>query len=124
MVTKDDDRIERWCRTVRDRVRELREQYPVDVLAVEGLTTPNPHMGRGTNVIKAYGETYAVIGALSDLLDLLVRPKKAGKRPPAEYPDALWSAREDPRNGGKGTGVLRHVRSAWDIAGTAYDHHR
>lgn len=84
------------------------------VVAVESLRPPSPHMGL-TNVAGAMA-TAAVIGAVVEwankrLLELLlVEPAELGKSPLQAYPAELRGVRET-----KGTGILRHARSAWDV---------
>lgn len=97
-----------------------------DVSALEDLRVPNSHVGRGTAQVRAFGDTSRVIGHLeaTGIPWRMVAPGRNGSCPrrmdpkdwASTYPDELWSPREDPRNGGKATGVLRHARSAWDVA--------
>mgnify|MGYP007071578864 CR=1 FL=1 len=90
-------------------------------LAVEDLTHPNPHLGLA-NVTGLLG-TAQVLGLVRHLAagwveagDLegwvLVPPAGHGSAPLRSYPAPLVGERET-----KGTGRLRHARSAWDIAG-------
>jgi hypothetical protein len=85
-----------------------------DLLAIEDLRAPNPHLGL-TNVTGALGAAM-VLGAILDRWAdvLLVAPGGHGSGLLLAYPAELRGPRER-----KGTGVRRHLRSAWDIAGAA-----
>lgn len=77
---------------------------------VEDIVAPNPHLGLSNP--KHAINTARLIGYLEALYDCeLVRPGKKGGRPLSEYPAALVADNEP-----KGTGKLRHARSAYDIA--------
>ena len=82
------------------------------LVAVEDLNDPNPHMG--VTAVRGIIDTAQVIGALSVTLPIVrIPPGRHGSAPLAAYPTALRGAREL-----VGKGKLRHVRSAWDVAGT------
>jgi hypothetical protein len=87
----------------------------LDAVAIEAIDKPNPHMGI-TNVAGAIA-TGAVVGAVTawassiGLRVLLVETAGFGKSLLATYPAPLRGEREV-----KGTGVLRHCRSAYDVA--------
>jgi hypothetical protein len=86
-------------------------------LAVEDKLAPNPHLGM-TNpgpVIQAAKVHGAVLGRFDFLHPEVVRPGKHGSGPLAAYPPALRPT----RGSGRGYDVLRHCRSAWDIAAAA-----
>ena len=104
--------------------QDLLSEWHPDVAALEGLNVPNSHMGRGTAQVRSYGETNRIIGHLEALgwAWVVIAPKGNGSAAPSSYPDALYGEREHPANGGKGTGKLRHARSAWDVAGKAVAH--
>ena len=90
------------------------------IVAVENLNPPTPHMGM-TSVTGLIG-TAQVIGALHTVPAqvLLVPPGGHGSGPLAAYPSPLRPA----RGLGRGRDSLRHVRSAWDVAGAAQSIHR
>ena len=81
-------------------------------LAVEGVVEPSPHMGL-TNV-RGLLDTAVVFGALAATYPglIVVRPGGNGSAPLRSYPAVLVGENER-----KGTGKLRHVRSAYDVAG-------
>jgi hypothetical protein len=98
-----------WVRGTLYDVLRAGERYHV---AVEGLVEPNPHMGM-TNV-RALIDTAQVLGALRMEYreTVLVRPGGHGSLPRQAYPPELIG----PREGAALKGVLRHCRSAWDVA--------
>lgn len=82
------------------------------VVAVEGLSEPNPHMG--TIAVMGIMGTAAVFGAVVGVITdaVVVEPAGHGKAPMPAYPRQL-----QPTTGhGKGHDNLRHCRSAYDIA--------
>ena len=84
-------------------------------VAVEDVTEPNPHMGL-TNVKGLIG-TARILGAVMGFYPctILVPPGRNGSGPLSAYPLALRPT----RGSGRGRDGLRHVRSAWDVAGAA-----
>lgn len=85
------------------------------IVALEGVRAPNPHV-RMSNV-SALLDTAQVIGGLRwRLADrcVMVDPGGHGSQLLASYPAELVGERER-----RGTGKLRHMRSAWDVAGAA-----
>lgn len=88
----------------------------VDVVAIEGVNAPTPHMGvtNPSGVIAAA----VVVGWLlaRHTGAVLVAPGGHGAAPLAAYPPSLVGARE---TGVYGTGVLRHARAAYDVAAAA-----
>lgn len=100
------------------------------LIAIEGVVAPSTHInGKKRFVdpqhVQAGAVTYGVIlGVLmcGEFPIVTVRPNGHGSRHEALgldvrrlYPAALVGPREGPA----GTGRLRHVRSAWDVAGAA-----
>lgn len=88
---------------------------PGDLVAIEDTVAPSPHMGL-TNV-SGLMTTERLLGALLWAFPdaVLVPPAGNGSGPLSAYPEALRPTR------GKGAGrdLLRHCRSAWDVAGSA-----
>lgn len=86
-----------------------------DLLAIEAVHPPNGHLGM-TNVAGALGLA-AVTGALigwaqgEDLPVMAIDTDGHGQGPLLGYPKDLVGPMEK-----KGTGVLRHCRSAYDVA--------
>jgi hypothetical protein len=86
------------------------------VVAVEALEGPNPHLG----MTNAAGQiaTAAVAGAVAGwaivhgLEVVVVSPARHGSSSIRAYPKELQGEREGPA----GTGILRHCRSAYDVA--------
>lgn len=81
-------------------------------VAVEDVIEPNPHL----NLVAVRGilDTAQVLGAIrwhSRNSLTVIRPRRHGSLPLSAYPKQLVGPTEK-----KGTGVLRHCRSAWDIA--------
>lgn len=116
------------CVVIREKDQELKP-YILEVIAcledgyiddetmagVEGVDAPLPYIDgelRLNNPMPII-ETGAVFGAVIGRWPeaLVIPPGKNGKGPRRNYPAALWGAREE-----KGTGRLRHCRSAWDVA--------
>jgi hypothetical protein len=112
-------------------VRKLIELHDVDLVGLEGVVRPNPHVKRkGRNVVTdpapiiataiVLGHLTAVAGSLG-VAAVWVPPGKNGSLPLYAYPAELVSDAER-RHGlnrvGDG-GILRHARSAFDVAGTA-----
>ena len=115
-------------RVVRQPGSSLRADYVQDVLAaaermvervycslvaIELVTAPVPHMG--TIAVGGLLGAAAIAGALiafaGDRDVILVPPQSYGSAPLAAYPPKLIGPRER-----SGSGVLRHARSAWDVA--------
>lgn len=102
-----------------------------DHIAVEGLTPPSPYINGKKQLIRpehvmnvsvTYGWVLAVLAVHLDRTFVIVQPNGHGSRHEALgldvrrlYPAELIGHREGPA----GTGILRHARSAWDIAGAA-----
>ena len=87
--------------------------------AVEDLNDPNPHMG----IVNLRGliDTAQVLGVILHVHPsaIVVPPGRHGSAPLKSYPAELVGARE-----AKGTGRLRHCRSAWDIASVGLTLHK
>lgn len=83
-------------------------------IAVEDLNDPTPQMG--TTSVRGLIGTAQVLGAIVMHWPAvtLVPPGAHGSKPLAAYPRELVGDREK-----SGAGVLRHARSAWDVAGAA-----
>ena len=92
----------------------LVDEYDVDAVAVEGYKPPNPHMGmiNVAGLLDACAVCGAALAAPIRVVTYLVTPGGHGAAPLQAYPSQLIGKREK-----KGTGLLRHCRSAWDIAG-------
>ena len=97
-------------------------EAPWPVVAVEQVNRPNPHLG----MINPQGamDTSRMIGALVASVQCnaagnvyMIEPNKHGSGPLASYPPELVGPRE---KGVYGSGKLRHERSAYDVALTAY----
>ncbi len=97
-----------------------RDTHAAAGVAVEDALPPNPHLGisNPAGIIAAAKVLGAVVGLIPDAV--IVRPGRHGapaanrRELEARYPAELIGARET-----KGTGALRHVRSAFDVAGAA-----
>lgn len=91
---------------------------PHALLAVEDLNHPNPHLGLAN--VEGLMATAQVLGAIrrhatrTYLRLVLVPPGRHGSAPLQSYPRELVGERER-----AGTGRMRHLRSAWDVAGAA-----
>lgn len=81
------------------------------IIAIEDVIPPNPHAGmmRPGDLIAVSMVAGALFARFPDAV--IVRPGKHGSHPLGTYPPVLVGAGER-----KGTGKLRHARSAWDIA--------
>lgn len=93
------------------------------VVGAEGIEAPKPYIDgklRFTNPLPIM-ETSAVFGAVLGRWPevYVVPPGGNGSAPRNAYPAALWGASEP-----KGTGILRHARSAHDVALQARRLHR
>lgn len=95
------------------------ERYRPVMLAAEDLVDPTPQMG--VTAVAGLLGTSRMIGHLEALFPdlVLVRPGGHGSQPLELYPPALVGARER-----SGEGILRHARSAWDVAGEAIRYRR
>lgn len=148
MVVRDRDRLVGWHLCSRghqpiadyidqllgmavDLAHDTADAGGLDLIAIEGLNDPSPHMGMTS--VRGLIDTATVIGALlawsgidGDPLGLLVDPGGHGSAAEglgragllACYPHQLVGDRED-----KGAGRLRHVRSAWDVAAAGARQH-
>lgn len=117
-----------YLRSVADAIEPLAGQ--IDHVAVEGLVAPSPYIGGKKQLIRpehvmnvsvAYGWVLSVLVNVLDLEPIIVRPDGHGSRHEALSLDVRRLYPADligPREGPAGTGILRHARSAWDIAGT------
>lgn len=113
------------------RVAELLEAHGCRLIAVEGVTKPNPHVTRRngksltdpTGILGAAMVLGAVIGAHPEAV--IVPPGGNGSRVLALYPLELVGSREAAAGRNRiGMGQLRHARSAFDVAGQAGVHAR
>jgi len=107
------------------------DRHRVDLLAVEGITEPNPHLGlTNTGAIIAASMVFGAVTSRGYGCRLvIIRPGKNGSRPLGWYPDALVSDRERVAVGPSyapwrtrtaGRGALKDQRSAYDVAVTAH----
>lgn len=81
-------------------------------IAIEDVVDPNPHLG--ITAVRGIIDTAQVVGLLRYRYRksaVLVRPRGHGSLPLSAYPHQLVGPTER-----KGEGVLRHARSAWDVA--------
>lgn len=116
----DQPRLAAYLEEVLVAVEGLKATHAGDVIAVEDTLPPNPHLGisNPAGIIAAAQVLGAVLAMFPDAI--IVRPGGHGAPASsrleleARYPAELIGARET-----KGTGALRHVRSAWDVAGAA-----
>lgn len=106
----------------------LRHHGPTNVLALEAVTPPSPHLGT-TNPAGAIAIGF-LIGYLAawgyerleldpDAGVLVIDTEGHGKQRLEVYPPALRPTRGQ----GKGKDLLRHARSAYDVALAARFHH-
>lgn len=108
-------RVDQWVR--RDPATGLAMEDVTDPVGYE-FVTPGHLIGLGI-AVGALRQRYRGI--------LLVRPGKHGRRPLVSYPEALVTPGERQHAARKATwgrdapqnSVLRHARSAWDVAGAA-----
>lgn len=126
LVLRDGDRFAGGGLLVRERGEQLAAyvdsvadavaQAEADLVAVEAVKPPNPHV-RVTNVSGVL-DTAAVFGAVCAVVPaarlVVVQPGGHGSGPLTAYPAELVGHRER-----EGHGKRRHLRSAWDLAGAA-----
>lgn len=114
LVTAEKGMCAGYLREVVGAVSTLAAEHSIAFLAVEDLVHPNPHLGLAN--VAGLMDTAQVLGALRVYFPLLilVRPGGHGSAPLASYPLELVGVREK-----RGTGRMRHLRSAFDIAGAA-----
>lgn len=97
-----------------------------DLICVEDVTTPSPHLRQKMIDPTPIIETAAVAGAVAgwawcDWAPVeWVPPGGNGSGPLAAYPTELRPT----RGRGAGKDSLRHMRSAWDVAGRGLQLHR
>lgn len=103
---------------------ELADVHAVDLVAVESVVAPNPHVNRRngkatTNPTGALGAAMVYGAILRDWpAAVIVAPAGNGSLPLSAYPPELVSDQERRRGLNRiGDGKLRHVRSAYDVAG-------
>lgn len=110
--------------------RPTRARSPVTRLAVavEGLRPPSPHVrrrdGRSTTDPTHVLAAAVVLGAVRDAYPaaLVVPPGRNGTQLLATYPPELVTPAERRQGLNRPAGesaLIRHARSAWDVAGTA-----
>ena len=95
----------------------------VDVYALEDVTPPRGFKNGRRDAIQP-GSLIGVSAMAGFFLStipgvVLIPPARNGSRPLTSYPPQLVGPRE--KTGG---GILRHARSAWDVAGAASNNHR
>lgn len=109
--------LDLWCKQVLGMLDvTCGRPYPPDLIAVEGLHEPTPHMGMTS--LRGLLDTATVLGAViawawpdPDLHVVVVPPSGHGSLPVEAYPDELVGSGEK-----RGKGRMRHVRAAHDIA--------
>lgn len=106
-----------WVHGAVDRCYALAAAHRPDLVAVEGVRAPNPHVRRrdGNSVTNPTGiiDTAAVYGALVVALSAFtVAPGGNGSRIAAAYPEGI-------AKGARLGGPSEHARSAYDVALTA-----
>ena len=104
-----------YVTAVIETVEARRHRLYPDVIAVEGVKRPNPHV-RLSNP-QGIIDTAVIFGAILGQWPtaVVVPPGEHGRGPLQAYPPALRPA----RGHGKGADALRHCRAAWDIASAA-----
>ena len=115
VVQRKGSSLQEWVVAVWDAQWDLLDKAPGPgpevLVCVEDVIAPNPHLG----LIQVRGllDAAAVLGVvLLDWGDVqVVPPDGHGSAPLRAYPPELVGPNEP-----RGTGVLRHCRSAWDIA--------
>lgn len=123
VVTRDADLdvyLAEICETIRIARSHLRhtarESGARTAVAVEDVVDPTPHMG--TVTVRGLIDAAQVLGAVVRTFNAQrIRPASHGGGLLAAYPEALRGPREK-----KGTGRLRHARSAYDVAVTWLRH--
>lgn len=123
LVERGDD-FGGYLREVLSAIDAFDWEFGCDLICVEGLNPPNPHLGM-TNVGWLM-DTAQVLGAVRARWPdcVVVPPARHGKTPDLpqphldaymadRYPANLIGSRE---RGGKYGGKLRHARSAFDVA--------
>ena len=91
-------------------VRSRLDEFDADLVTLEGLKEPNPHLGMTST--RGLISTATVFGAVQITFECeVVQPGGHGLGPPGAYPEAIRIPA-----GGKGNDKLRHCRSAYDIA--------
>lgn len=123
--------LERWANTVANHATAIAHAHAPDLVAIEGIAAPTPHMG--TIAVGALLDTAYVAGALATLAGLLnhavILVPPAGFGAPidmpgpmarrvllARYPEQLVGPTETT---GAGKGPKQHLRAAWDLAHAA-----
>ncbi len=110
-----------YLREVLRCVLEFWEAFQADAVAHEAVQKPSPFMGKSGNVsftnVSGLLGTAMVVGAVAGFFPhtIEVPPGGNGSGHMGAYPIELRPTR------GKGAGgdKLRHMRSAWDVSGTA-----
>jgi hypothetical protein len=108
-----------YIRSIVLRLVRLVEEYGAEVVAVESVQKPSPFMGKSGNVsfsnVTGILGTAAVYGAVLAVLPAVeIPPGGNGSGNLAAYPVELRPT----RGSGAGKDKKRHMRSAWDVAGT------
>lgn len=111
-----DETMASYIGRVIDTAATYRYRTPVaGPVAVEGLNEPTPQMGL-TSVGGLIGAAQVLGGVLAHWPDAIVVPPGGhGSAPLLAYPAALKGERER-----VGAGILKHARSAWDVALAGY----
>jgi hypothetical protein len=114
-------------------VASMKAEFDPVHIAVEGVKRPNPHVKRQngksiidpTHIIATAAGYGAILGVWPEAI--VIPPGSNGSAVLGAYPEELVSPAE--RRGAGwvlrvGGGQLRHVRSAYDVAGLAFIHAR
>lgn len=120
-VSRDGEGFAGYLAEVVSTVAEFAAVCSATVLAVEDAQAPNPRLGltNPTGIVDA-AKVFGAVAALTSPPVLVVAPGGHGALAQsraelvARYPGVLIGAREV-----RGAGALRHLRSAWDVAGMA-----
>lgn len=120
VVDRGEEPMHEYAYGVASLVRSLAHDHDVGLVCVEGLVGVTPHVRdrpiSPTGLLQAscvFGAVMALLtdGALDGPRCEVVRPGGHGSKPLLAYPSSLVGARET-----KGTGRMRHARSAYDVA--------
>lgn len=109
-------------RRARDHARDVliaHDTHPRTglLVGVEDINDPTPQMGIAS--IRGLIDTAQVLGAVAaHFVVTRIPPAGHGSNPLSTYPNALVGHETE------GRGRLRHVRSAWDIAGVTHRIHQ
>lgn len=125
LAREDHEDLHTWARACRDRALQYVAKWRPTLIAVEGVESPNPHVGmvRPLDTLETAFCAGLIAGCVpSATIDVvIVEPAGHGTSALHSYPETLIGGRETT---GSGKAPMQHARAAYDVAGAGLFIHR